>query len=129
MTETDEPLFTRGSGNPFADLGMPDADLRLAKARLAQQVTAVLRERELTQTQLAAQMGIDQPQVSRITRGQLRDFSLEKLMELVRRLDVDIEISLTPNREPARPARLTVRASEAPLAADGQRRADPVRFD
>ncbi len=129
MTESDEPLFTRGSGNPFADLGMPDAELRLAKARLAQQVTAVMRERGLTQVQLAAQMGIDQPQVSRITRGQLRDFSLEKLIELVRRLDVDIEISMSRNREPARPARLTVRAPDAPLAADGQRDADAVRFD
>lgn len=126
---TEEPVFTRGSGNPFADLGMPDADLRLAKARLAQQVTAVMRERGLTQTQIAARMGIDQPQVSRITRGQLRDFSLEKLIELVRRLDVDVDITLTPNPEPARPARLVVHASESPRVADSQRRTESVRFD
>jgi predicted XRE-type DNA-binding protein len=126
---SDEPLFTRSSGNPFADLGMPDADLRLAKARLAQQVAAVMRERGLTQAEIAEQLGVDQPQVSRITRGQLRDFSLEKLMELVRRLDVDIEISLSRNRESARPARLTVRAPDAPLAADAPRRTDSVRFD
>ena len=116
---SDEPTFTRGSGNPFADLGMPDADLRLAKARLAQRVTAVMRERDLTQAQVATTMGIDQPQVSRITRGQLRDFSLEKLMELVRRLDVDIEIVLAPNPEPTRSARLTVRDAGSRLAAQG----------
>ena len=43
--------------------------------------------------------------------------------------DVDIEISLTPNPEPARPARLTVRAADAPLAADSDPLATPVRFD
>jgi predicted XRE-type DNA-binding protein len=127
MSETEEPAFTRSSGNPFADLGLPDADLRLAKARLAQQVTAVMRERGLTQAEIAAMMGIDQPQVSRITRGQLRDFSLEKLLELVRRLGVGVDIHLTRPAEPAQPARLVVHAPEAPLAAHDRQRAEPVR--
>lgn len=99
MTASEEPVFTRGSGNPFAGPGMPEAELRLAKARLAQQVTAVMGERVLTRAQIAAEMGIDQPRVSRITRGQGNDFSLERLMELVRRLGVDIEIILVPKSE------------------------------
>jgi predicted XRE-type DNA-binding protein len=114
--------FTLSSGNPFADLGMADADLRLAKARLAQQVLAVMREEGLTQIQVAERMGIDQPQVSRITRGQLKDFSLEKLIELVRRLNMDVKISVTPNLEPSREARVIVSRvahSHFALAVDG----------
>jgi predicted XRE-type DNA-binding protein len=129
---TGELEFTRSSGNPFADLGMADTDLRLAKARLAQQVTAVMRVQGLTQSQVAERMGIDQPQLSRITRGLLRDFSLEKLIELVRRLDMDIEISVTPNRELSREGRVIVSRvahAEDGIAATRPRRPEKVRFD
>lgn len=103
-----EPVSIRGSGNPFADMGMDDADARLAKARLAQRITAIMRERDLTQQQLADTLGIDQPQVSRISRGQLQDFSLERLMHLVNSLNQDIEITVRNNSEPSRPAHLMV---------------------
>jgi predicted XRE-type DNA-binding protein len=112
-------VSSRSSGNPYADLGMADADNRLAKARLAQKITAVMHERGLTQIQIAEMIGIDQPQVSRIARGQLKDFSLDKLLELVRRLDLDIEIRVIPNPEPTRPARIAVDAAELPVAAHG----------
>lgn len=103
-----EPVSIRGSGNPFADMGMDDADARLAKARLAQRITAIMRERDLTQQQLADTLGIDQPQVSRISRGQLQNFSLERLMHLVNSLNQDIEITVRNNSEPSRPAHLMV---------------------
>jgi len=41
-----------------------------------------------------------------LVRGQLRDFSLERLMKLLTRLDQDVRIVSRPNPEPARPARL-----------------------
>ena len=92
----------------LADLGMADADARLAKAQLAQRITAIMRERDLTQQQMAEALSIDQPQVSRISRGQLHDFSLERLMHLVNRLDQDIEITIKDNPEPSRPAQIVV---------------------
>jgi predicted XRE-type DNA-binding protein len=101
-------VSSRSSGNPFADLGMADADTRMAKAQLAQRITAVMRERGLNQVQIAEKLGIDQPQVSRITRGQLKDFSLDRLMALVKRLNQDIEITIRDNPEPSRPAQLVV---------------------
>jgi predicted XRE-type DNA-binding protein len=114
---TREPVSTRSSGNPFADLGLADADTRLAKARLAQKITAIMREQGLTQEQVAEKIGIDQPRVSRITRGQLKDVRLEKLLEYVNRLNMDIEISVTPNPEPSRPARLAVLYPQDRMAA------------
>ena len=109
----DELELTRSSGNVFADLGLPDADLLLAKADLAIAITASLRERGLKQAAAAELMGVDQPKVSAITRGRLDDFSLERLMLLATRLGQDIEIRLTPNPEPRRPARLAVRRATA----------------
>jgi predicted XRE-type DNA-binding protein len=109
---------------------MSDADTRLAKARLAQKITAVMHEHNLTQDQIADKLGIDQPQVSKLTRGHLKNFSLDKLLTLVTRLDLDVAINITHNPEPTRPARLTVSYSDERLVAAGERhsRAE-TRFD
>ena len=117
MSMSDKPLSIPSSGNPFADLGMPDADTRLAKAKLALRITAFMNERQLTQSGLAQVLDIDQPKVSAITRGQLKDFSLERLMTLVNRLDMDIEIRVIPNPEPTRRAHLVVRDPDESLGS------------
>ena len=127
---TGKPVSRRSSGNPFADLGMTDPDTRLAKAKLALQITAFMREHNLTQEQVAEKLGIDQPQVSRIARGQLKTVSLEKLLALVNRLNMDIEINVMPNPEPARPAHMVVCSPEDRIAAAGDpRNRESVRFD
>jgi predicted XRE-type DNA-binding protein len=59
-----------GSGNVFADLGLPDAEERLAKAELARQILNIIAKRRLTQAKAAELLGIDQPKVSALTRGE-----------------------------------------------------------
>lgn len=54
---------TRGSGNVFADLGLPNPEERLAKAELALAISRAIKERGLTQREAATLMGIDQPKV------------------------------------------------------------------
>lgn len=87
----------RGSGNVFADLGFADADERLAKANLAHRICTVVEREGLTQTQAAKRMGIDQPKVSMLMRGRLKDFSTERLMHFLVRLGQDVVIDV---REP-----------------------------
>jgi predicted XRE-type DNA-binding protein len=101
-----EPRFTESSGNVFADLGLADAGIRLAKAELARSITAIIQERGLTQREAARTLGVDQPKVSAITRGRLRDFSLDRLLALVNRMGMDIEIKVVPNPELTRPSHL-----------------------
>lgn len=125
-----ESTFTESSGNVFADLGLADAGTRLAKAELARSITAIIQERGLTQRQAARVLEIDQPKVSAITRGRLGDFSLERLLMLVNRLGMDIDIAVSPNPEPSRPPRMVVHGVEEPLAASGsQDHSERVRFD
>lgn len=127
---TDQPISTKSSGNPFADFGMADAETRLAKARIAMEITAIMRDRDLTQARIAEMLGIDQPQVSRIVRGRLKDFSIDKLIELVRRLNIDVDISFRENPEPSRPARMVVHSSEHAIAATGNLSpTEGVQFD
>lgn len=82
----EEVVRTVSSGNPFADFGMSNADERLAKATLALRINAIMREQGLTQAQMAERLGTEQSQVSRISRGELKDFSIDRLMDLVMRL-------------------------------------------
>ena len=85
-----------GSGNVFADLGLANPGESLAKAELASRIAAVLRERRLTQTAAASILGIDQPKVSRLQRGYLTNFSVERLMEFLTRLGHDVDIVVRP---------------------------------
>jgi predicted XRE-type DNA-binding protein len=125
-----ESTFTESSGNVFTDLGLPDAGTRLAKAELARSITTIIQERGLTQREAAQVLEIDQPKVSAITRGRLGDFSLERLLMLVNRLGMDIEIAVSPNPEPSRPPRMVVHGVGETLAAsDGQNHSERVRFD
>src|SRR6185436_10633903 len=87
---------TRGSGNVFADLDLPDAPERLAKAELAHLIAELIAERGLTQTAAAAILGVDQPKISALTRGRLADFSTDRLMYFLTLLGRDIEIVVRP---------------------------------
>lgn len=80
------------SGNVFADLGYPNPQEALAKARLAQRIAELLEAQNLTQAQAAVLLGIDQPKVSKLIRGQLKEFSTDRLFRFLNALDQDIEI-------------------------------------
>ena len=85
-TRKPEPVIKHGSGNVIADLGVPDADTHLLKAELVSRIDQILRQRRLTQSQAAGLLGISQPDVSRLLRGQFRRVSpnVSKLLQYAR---------------------------------------------
>ena len=92
----------RGSGNIFADIGLPNPEERLAKANLAIRISEAIRARRLAQTRAAHILKIDQPKISRLLRGQLSGFSTERLMHFLTLLGRDIEITVSRAPRPAR---------------------------
>jgi predicted XRE-type DNA-binding protein len=86
--------FVKGSGNVFADLGLPDAEERLAKAELARQIEHIVKRKRLTQEKTAKILGISQPKVSALLRGKLAGFSMDRLFKFLMDLDQDIEIRI-----------------------------------
>jgi predicted XRE-type DNA-binding protein len=82
----------RGSGNVFADLGLPRAEERLAKAELARAIGKAIGARRLTQLQAAELLGVDQPKVSHVLSGRLDGFSTERLLRFLTSLGRDVEI-------------------------------------
>jgi len=90
--------YIESSGNVFADLGLADAEERMAKAELAQKIGCILRKQHLTQVQAAEILGIDQPKVSALLCGQLSRFSIEKLMQFLLLLGKDVSITIRPRQ-------------------------------
>ncbi len=89
-----------GSGNVFADLGLPDAEKLKIKSGLVIEITKAVRKLGLTQEEAARRMGITQPKVSGMLRGDFSNLSERKLMDCLNRLGYDIEIKVRPATEP-----------------------------
>ena len=84
------------SGNVFADLGLPNAGKLKIKSGLVIEITRAVRKLGLTQQEAAKRMGITQPKVSGMMRGDFSNLSERKLMDCLNRLGYDIEIKVKP---------------------------------
>jgi predicted XRE-type DNA-binding protein len=91
--------ITEGSGNVFADLGLPNPEQEMMKARLTLQIYHIIRDRGLTQVQAAKTLGIKQPHVSLLMRNRAGSFSVGRLMEFLTALGQDVEIAVRPSRK------------------------------
>ena len=80
------------SGNVYADLGDSQAKEMLVKARLAFKIGEIIQQRQLTQVEAAALLGITQPKLSGLLRGQFRGISEAKMLECLNRLGRDVQI-------------------------------------
>jgi len=92
------PRITEGSSNVFADLGLPNAEQELIKARLALQIYRIIRQRGMTQSQAATALGIKQPHVSLLMRNRAGSFSVGRLLEFLTCLGQDVEVTVRPTR-------------------------------
>jgi len=81
--------ITKSSGNVFSDLGIPNSEKHLAKVKLAYQINSIIENRGLKQ---AKTLGIDQPKISALSCGRLDDFSIERLISFLNKLDRDVKI-------------------------------------
>ncbi|WP_010598956.1 helix-turn-helix domain-containing protein [Rickettsiella massiliensis] len=84
--------LTKSSGNVFSDIGLPNSDKYLAKAELARQINHIISKRSLKQIDAAKVLGVDQPKISSLSCGRLDDFSIERLIDFLNKLDRDVEI-------------------------------------
>ena len=94
----DVSRVTDGSGNVFADLGLPNPEQELLKAQLTLQIYSILKESGMKQAEMAKVLGVRQPQVSLLMRNRAGNFSVGRLMEFLTALRRDVEITLRPTR-------------------------------
>jgi predicted XRE-type DNA-binding protein len=112
-----DETVTVGSGNVFQDMGFGPqeaAELKV-KAQLALRIHDRLKELGLTQVKAAEQLGVSQPDVSKLLNGRHTRFSVDKLMVLLSALEVDIDIVVRPRHHgrKIRPGVMRVRVAVA----------------
>ena len=105
---SDELTYEVGSGNVFADLGLPDAEELKAKSDLVIEIVRIIEDRGLKQAEAAEIMAIDQPKVSALVNGKLDGFSMERLYRFLNALGRDVEIVVKPKPESRKAAHLSV---------------------
>jgi predicted XRE-type DNA-binding protein len=89
-----EPIQVQASsGNVFADLELENSEELLVKAELARRISGIIAAQNMTQTEAAKILGIDQPKVSALVNGKLSGFSTTRLFRFLNALGRDVEIS------------------------------------
>lgn len=86
------------NSNVFRDIGLPNAEEHLVKAKLVLRIHSLMKERRLKQIEAAHLFGVRQPDVSKMLRGEFRQFSVERLLRFLVALDQDVEIVIKPHR-------------------------------
>ena len=93
--------FDVGSGNVYVDLDFPDADEMLVKAQLAAKIGEIIKARRWSQQKAAEVVGLTQPKLSSLLRGQFRGISEAKMLDCLARLGRDVQIVIGPPRRDA----------------------------
>ncbi|MBE9146675.1 helix-turn-helix domain-containing protein [Planktothrix mougeotii] len=96
---TQEQIFEESSGNVFADLGLDDADELLTRGKIGIQVVRLLQRRNLKQQDISKILGITQREVSDLMKGEFQQFSEGKLLNFLKRLDIEVTLYLRPRNQ------------------------------
>ena len=87
------------NGNVFADIGVPNAEEHYVEAQLVFKIDSIMKDRRMKQVDAASLLGIRQPDVSKMLRGEFRQFSVERLLRFLVALGQDVEIVVRPHRD------------------------------
>ncbi len=108
MMEDAVTQIEEGGANVYAELGRPDAEEMLVKAQLASRIADVIKRRRLTQVAAAEIIGLPQPKLSGLLRGQFQGVSEAKMLACLTRLGRDVRIVVGPARRRAGAGRIEV---------------------
>ncbi|MBS0546552.1 MAG: XRE family transcriptional regulator [Proteobacteria bacterium] len=94
MPRAGDSRITRGGGNVFDDLGIPNAEEHLAKAELVSELKFIIDREGWSQAKAAKIMGMAQPDVSRLLSGQFSNYSIDRIMRFLRAAGCEVEITV-----------------------------------
>jgi predicted XRE-type DNA-binding protein len=90
--------YETGSRNVFKDIGVPNAEEHFVKAQLVFKIDTIMKGRGMKQVDAANLFGVRQPDISKMLRGEFRQFSVERLLRFLVALNQDVEIVVKPHR-------------------------------
>lgn len=111
MRKSGKIWVIQSSGNVFADLRLPDPEIKKAKARLAFEISQILREQRMSQSTAARRLKLDRTKIPELLNYRLEGFSVYRLMNFLTALDRDVHIAVRPKRKSAKTGRILVTAA------------------
>jgi predicted XRE-type DNA-binding protein len=102
------PSIEKSSGNIFADIGFANEQEMLVKANLALKISEIIAQRRLTQIEASAILGMPQPKLSKLLRGQFHGVSETKMLECLNKLGRDVQIVIRKANRDKRIGRTSV---------------------
>ena len=90
--------YEESSGNVFADLGLDQPEELLARAKLLNEVSNLIKRSGLSQQEVAKKLGITQPKVSMLVSGRLFAFGTETLIHYLSILGCEVRIRVKKPR-------------------------------
>jgi predicted XRE-type DNA-binding protein len=106
MTAANETLIVGGGKSVFEDIGIPMSPTDTLKVTLAAFASRIIQDKGLTQADAAKLLGIDQPKISKLLRGRLNEFSIERLLGFVMALGHAIDVNIGSDRKTKRRVKL-----------------------
>ena len=98
----------KSSGNVYTDIGFANDQEMLVKANLALKISEIITQRRLTQMEAALVLGMPQPKLSKLLRGQFHGVSETKMLECLNKLGRDIQIVIRKANRDKRIGRTSV---------------------
>lgn len=90
----------RGSGNVFRDLGFSEDEARslTLRSQLMIYIEKFVDESGLTQAAAAKRLGITQPRLNALLRGNINQFSLDALVNIATHAGLRVELKIARKR-------------------------------
>ena len=82
----------KSTSNIYADIGFTNDQEMMVKAGLAEKIGEIIKNRRLTQMEAALILGMSQPKLSSMLRGQFHGISETKMLQCLNKLGRDIQI-------------------------------------
>jgi predicted XRE-type DNA-binding protein len=111
IKKNQKSVVTPSSGNVFVDLGLPNAEEKQTKVRLAVAINQIVESQRLSQAAAARRLKINQPKISALSNYRLEGFSVERLMNFLTALDRDVEIVIRRKAKSGKAGRILVIAA------------------
>ena len=100
--------YMMSTGNIFEDLELPEPDIQLSKVQIVLWIEKEIFNRNLSYNEIEELFEIKIGEWLALSSGRVRGISLDRLIQMLRRLNQEVEILIKENRGNATPAALKV---------------------
>jgi transcriptional regulator, XRE family len=91
--------FEKSTGNVFADLGIEDAEELQVRGLIGFHVIELLKGKDMKQREIAELLEIKQAEVSHLLNGHFSRFTVDKLLDFLKRMNQKVTIQISPHRQ------------------------------